>query len=126
MGCLASIELCFPEWGVAQLCHQCKTKWQGGYRTLFVGVLGPLGKYCRKLDGGTDSFDKIYIAEFPASAPVVYRNPPPMRVSERFHIRTSELSNRRSQFATIRIAIGAQRFKIAPFEPQPQNPFESL
>ena len=37
-----------------------------------------------------------------------------------------EVSNRRSQFATIRIAIGSQRFKIARFESQPQNPFDSL
>ena len=37
-----------------------------------------------------------------------------------------EVSNRRSRFATIRIAIGSQRFEIARFEPQPQNPFESL
>ena len=39
-------------------------------------------------------------------------------------LQTLEVSNGRSLFAAIRIAIGAQRFDIAQFESQPQNPFK--
>ena len=76
---------------------------------------GSLGKWSQLVAPSEAPPEELYLPVFPFN----------FRFFDVFFLRL-DVSNRRSRFAIIRIATGSQRFKIARFESQGQQPFESL